>query len=254
MKIQLMSDLHLEWYRSGRHSKPEFKNGGADVLVLAGDINVGLSETLGSILEIGSQFSYTIYVAGNHEHYDGVLTVKEFTRQLRERLTDHPNIHVLDCSQTAKIDDVTFFGGTLWTNFRGDIRSGLIASQNISDFRAIQKFTSWECTQLFHGEYGFIKYTYEHTRGKKVIVSHFLPAVECISQRFRDAGGITSELNKYFANDLGGWIESLSDTTWLFGHSHDKCDIIIGSTRMVANPLGYPGENTMTYLPKIIEV
>ena len=29
---------------------------------------------------------------------------------------------------------------------------------------------------------------------------------------------------------------------WIHGHSHDRCDYLLGKTRVVANPLGYPNE------------
>jgi hypothetical protein len=46
-------------------------------------------------------------------------------------------------------------------------------------------------------------------------------------------------INDYFANNLGEYISTMSDTTWLFGHTHDATDIVIGDTRVVANPHGY---------------
>jgi len=29
---------------------------------------------------------------------------------------------------------------------------------------------------------------------------------------------------------------------WIHGHGHDRCDYVLGKTRVVANPLGYPNE------------
>lgn len=29
---------------------------------------------------------------------------------------------------------------------------------------------------------------------------------------------------------------------WIHGHSHDRCDYLLGKTRIIANPLGYPNE------------
>jgi len=31
-------------------------------------------------------------------------------------------------------------------------------------------------------------------------------------------------------------------SVWIHGHSHDRCDYLLGKTRVVANPLGYPNE------------
>lgn len=252
MKIQLMSDLHLEHYRH-KNTPPVFRNEGADVLILAGDIHVGLSSTIASIRELSKLFPSVIYVAGNHEHYDGVLSVDEFSRQATQAFIG-TNVNVLSCRERIKIKDVTFFGGTLWTNFRNDPMSTILAKRYISDFSCIKDFSPSTATALFEDNYNFIKDAYEHTDGKKVIVSHFLPATQCISARFQRGNEVESELNKYFANDLGDWIETLSDTTWVHGHTHDDVDVTIGTTRIFAKPSGYPGEFSREYQPLIFEV
>lgn len=256
MKIQLMSDLHLEFYRNGRYIPPIFKNEGADVLVLAGDINVGIANTANSIIDLAKDFEHTIYVAGNHEHYVGKATIGSFHHFLKEYLLDYDNIHVLNCSERVKIQDVTFFGGTLWTNFRDSARAMENARIGIQDFRAINDFSPLSAAYEFQRQFEYIKDSYEAVEGKKVIVTHFLPAVECISERFRDRDGFTNELNKYFANDLGDWIETLTNVTWLHGHTHDAVDVKVGSTRVLARPMGYPGEfgSENVYAPLILEV
>ncbi len=144
------------------------------------------------------------------------------------------------------IDDaVAFIGAPLWTNFRNDPLSKLTASQGINDFRLIEfddrYFTPNDCSNLFTQHFGYIKHQYEEIKLKKVIVTHFLPATECIDPQYV-APGVTSTLNDYFANDLSDWISTLEDTTWLHGHTHSLVDITISSTRIIANPYGY-GKN-----------
>ena len=49
---------------------------------------------------------------------------------------------------------------------------------------------------------------------------------------------------------------------WVYGHTHDSYDGVMWSTRLVANPMGYPNEfcidgqnyNTFNDGPKFIEV
>ncbi len=79
-----------------------------------------------------------------------------------------------------------------------------------------------------------------------------MPAVECISEQYRDAPGTVDLLNYYFANDYGNEIADMQNTTWLFGHTHDLIDIKLGDTRCIANPYGYY-ENKM-YKECIIDV
>ena len=62
MKLHILSDLHTEF---ASFSAPDT---GADVVILAGDIGVGLD----GIQWAASQFPKVpvIYVPGNHEYYD----------------------------------------------------------------------------------------------------------------------------------------------------------------------------------------
>lgn len=124
MKIAICSDLHLEF------GDIDLKNEeNADVLVLAGDILVandlrapdrhGILEGTRSnryqdfFQRVSDEFRHVVYVAGNHESYNGDIA-KTYTI-LKYNLMHLDNVHILD-KECIKIDDVTFIGGTLWTN------------------------------------------------------------------------------------------------------------------------------------------
>ena len=146
------------------------------------------------------------------------------------------NVHFLH-RDTVEIDGVWFIGSTLWTNFAKDPLSEHAARRMIADFRLIKGFNPQDAVEQYYLDREYIKMAYEAFPGKKVIVTHFLPAQECISPRF--AHNDSHGLNNYFANRLDNWIRDLQDTTWLFGHTHDPVDLYIGDTRLVANPHGY---------------
>lgn len=229
MKIKLYSDLHGEFWHSEHR---ELFRGDADVVVLAGDIGQLKGGSLERMLKrYAVNYEHVIYTPGNHEFYGSSF------QKIKLELPD--NVHVLQPG-CVKIKDVTFIGATLWTNFRNDIFAEHAARQMISDFSTINQFTPAVAKHEFDRDLAFIKRMYEANEGKKVIVTHFLPAVECISERFRNG----SLLNKYFANDLGNWISDLTDVTWMFGHTHDSVDVMIGPTRMLCNPYGYEGHET----------
>lgn len=225
MKLKLLSDLHIE----GFLNKNIYKNpDNTDVLVLAGDINVTARRVYNALCKFADNYKEVVYVPGNHEWYHN--SIQDFHNELSSLVGG--NIHYL-FNSVIKINEITFIGTPLWTNFRGvdsycDEVKGLI-----SDFRW---YSPHECKK--YGEYAqkWLKSVYEDISGKKVIVTHWLPAVECISPKF--ATEVT--LNRYFANDMGGWIKELSDVPyWFFGHTHDSVDITLGETRLIANPAGY---------------
>ena len=233
MKIRLLSDLHTEFrlpYKT--HQMSEYR--GEDVLVLAGDIASGSTNTMDVIkhfLDCG--FPQIVYVPGNHEYYG--TGFDEFNAKMENKCFEFDNVHFLNPG-TVFIGDVKFVGGTLWTNFADNPLSQSVARRGINDFRQIREFDVNRCVKTYYEHLDYIVDAYEN-RGdhKVVVVSHFLPARECIAPRFRGPDLI----NDYFANNLGEYISTMSDTTWLFGHTHDATDIVLGDTRVVANPHGY---------------
>lgn len=233
MKIRLLSDLHTEFrlpYKT--HAMSEYR--GEDVLVLAGDIASGSTNTMNVIkhfLDCG--FPEIVYVPGNHEYYG--TSFDEFNAKMEGKCSEFDNVHYLNPGSVT-IDGVLFTGGTLWTNFGDSPLSQSVARRGINDFRQIRDFDVNRCAQTYYEHLDYIKTQYEQRGNRKtVVVTHFLPARECIAPRFRGPDLI----NDYFANNLGDYISNMSDTTWLFGHTHDATDIVIGDTRVVANPHGY---------------
>ena len=105
MKIRVLSDLHLEFHA---WTPPPAD---ADVVVLAGDIHVGV----GGIEWAREQFPTTpvIYVVGNHEFYGGQLN--EVLAALREA-ADRLGVYLLDSDELV-LDGTRFLGATLWTDF-----------------------------------------------------------------------------------------------------------------------------------------
>lgn len=118
MKIQVVSDLHLEFCDINIQNLNN-----ADVLILSGDIMIA-EKVLKPESEYGIrfrdflkrvsfQFPHVVYVAGNHELYGGYW--KKSIDVLRAACAMHENVYFLECD-TKVIDDVVFVGGTLWTD------------------------------------------------------------------------------------------------------------------------------------------
>lgn len=233
MKIRLLSDLHTE-FRLPYKTADFAEYCGEDVLVLAGDIASGSTNTMDVIKFFLDQgFPKVIYVPGNHEYYG--TGFDDFNDKMSDKCYNTSGAYYLN-PDAVVIDGVKFIGATLWTNFADNPFSQIAAKRSINDFRMIRDFDVNRCAKTYYQHLDFIKQAYEE-RGpnKVVVVTHFLPARECIAPRFRGLDLI----NDYFANNLGDYINTMSSTTWLFGHTHDATDITLGNTRVVANPHGY---------------
>jgi Icc-related predicted phosphoesterase len=267
MKIKLVSDLHLEF------SDINIKNDeGCDVLILSGDImiaeelydhpetsynmysNVNLAD-LGHkqqrvqrfrdfLKRCSFQFPHTVYVAGNHEFYHGkwnrTLTV------LSNECAKFPNVYFLEAG-CKKIDDVTFIGGTLWTDMnKGDPLTLHAVRDMMNDFRVIKKeeegYTNLKPhdTVLRHRHMlGYIKSVVAERGDEKfVVVGHHAPSKLSTHEQYANE----HLMNGAYSSDLSEFIMDRPQIKlWTHGHTHHPFDYVIGETRVVCNPRGYEG-------------
>lgn len=251
MKIRLLSDIHQEFYED----LSLYTSRGEDVLVLAGDINVGFNRTLATVQRFAEQAKQVIFTPGNHEYYR--QDRHQFDLYMRQ-FFHNTNVHFLNpgsvkISGALLEDSVSFIGACGWTNFRKDHMAQFACARSINDFGTIPGWTTDQCALLSTEHFKYIFEAYSAIPGKKVIVTHFLPATECIAQEYRaTAAGRENLINYYFANDYGREIADMQNVTWLYGHSHSPMDFVIGDTRLINNAYGY--NKNPQYVEKIIEV
>ena len=226
MKIRLLSDVHQEFYEDKRL----YDSQDADVLVIAGDLNVGHERCWSALKQFANNVEDVIYVSGNHEYYG--TSIQEFDYYIK-RFSDKTNVHFLNPG-TKRLGDVTFIGANLWSNFNNNQFSKMHCGQAINDFRRIKGFNTEKCSNLNTEHTKFFREAYA-VEGKKVFVSHFLPDRICIDEQYKGK----SVINDYFANNLGDWIQDLENSTWLHGHTHSVVHKEIGTTKIYANPYGY---------------
>ena len=261
MKIALASDLHLEF---GDIDLKNTEN--ADVLILAGDICIAEElhalhkvcvthdkcvEVLTPTQIIGmnyreffkrcsKEFKHVVYVAGNHEFYHGKW--QRNIQDLRNECDNYDNIHFLERDMVV-IDDVTFVGGTLWTDCNNRDPLTLQALQDMmNDFDYIKNddrgYTSLRPAHTIHRHDQTVSYIKEIIRDKNrvVVVGHHAPSFMSINERYKNQ----LLMNGGYASDLSEMIlDNPQIKLWVHGHVHNKFDYMIGSTRVVCNPRGY---------------
>ena len=253
MRIQLLSDLHLEVH-------PQFAPepaAGADVLVLAGDIG---SYQNGSLPQYASWPSPVIFVPGNHE-YDA-QDWDEAHARLR-RICDRLGLIWLE-RDTAVLDGVRFVGTTLWTDYdaiallddkvqAGDL--GRLLKLRDKSFRAANFYLS-KTGGTRHGQPFLAEPMREQALvcqdwlraalaqpfdGPTVAVTHFAPSLRSSDPRYGLVPGTAG-----FCNALDDLLPCAQ--LWLHGHLHTPVDYLAqgqradGSAwqcRVHANPLGY---------------
>ena len=254
MKIAVASDLHLEF------GDCEFQNTeNAEVLILSGDILVvddlrawDSTNLLGEgtksqrwhefMQRCSNLFPQVIFVMGNHEHYHGNFSSS--ARKLREFFAYLPNVHVLD-RETRTFGDVTFIGGTLWTDMNHDSLTLYHMRTMMNDFRIIwheakgRKFTPEDSvTEHVKMKQYIDVVTQEQPDKKFVVCGHHSPSRLSTHPMYANDtimnGGYSSDLSEFI-------LDHPQIRLWTHGHTHHEFDYVIGETRVVCNPRGYVG-------------
>jgi len=283
MKIQLASDVHLEF------GPISFDNHGADVLVLSGDICVAAdllardesviadrfdrsSKIHTFFQECCSRFKNVIYIMGNHEHYHGDFATT--FNILKERLGYLVNLHILE-KESVIIDGVTFICGTLWTNMNKEDPMTMAHIRGVmNDYRIINdsrepvhykdtdgnfhtrtgRFSAMGSVVEHKDMLAFIKKTIEaNPTGKYVVVGHHAPSKLSTKPQYQKE----YIMNGAYSSDLSEFIlDHPQIKLWTHGHTHHVFDYLIGTTRIVCNPRGYEGheDNTGFDITKILEI
>ena len=235
MKLQILSDLHLEF---GEVSVPRTD---ADVVILAGDIDVGVS----GLAWARNCFPDcpVIYILGNHEFYKN--SMPELTEALKGE-AEGTNIHVLE-NGAVEIKGYTFLGCTLWTDFQlsGDPKAAMETAEGMmTDFRVIRfgpKNRPLRAldTQRMHGR-SVVWLRGELAQSdpaRTIVVTHHSPSGRSESPQYAN-----SPLKPAFSSDLDSLVEQSRVPLWIYGHTHYNTDYRIGTTRVLTNQRGYPHE------------
>lgn len=235
MKIQILSDIHLEF----SDHKFNVKNTDADVLVLAGDIGVGNSALPFIDALLQKHRKPIIYILGNHEIYQtSVEAVKDVWKRIDQ---DFEGLHFLD-DDKIEIRGVNFIGGTLWTDInKNNPISVEYLKSAMNDFNCIgykNRILHPTDTEEFHSTtLNYFKEAIDRTK-PNVIISHHAPSYQSVSSGFRG-----SMLNPGFVSNLDGeFYEGAFQEDvplWIHGHVHSSVDFRLNNTRVVCNPRGY---------------
>jgi Icc-related predicted phosphoesterase len=267
MKIQLLSDLHLEAHP---HWMPT-PAPGADLLVLAGDVGSYQSGSqlnddyfgLARFSPLHGWPTPVLFVPGNHE-YDA----QDFDAAHARLRACCARLGLIWLErESVVIQGVRFVGTTLWSDF--DALASELNSNSSANALA-QQLKSRD--KAFRAANYYLRKT-DTTRGGEpwlapglreqalicqdwlraalntpfdgptVVVTHFAPSLRSADPRYGLTPGTAG-----FCNALDSLLPRAR--LWLHGHLHAPSDYVHLGCRVVANPLGYARKNEqITFKP-----
>jgi predicted phosphodiesterase len=234
MKIQFVSDLHLEYKENREYFQKNPIKPIGEVLILAGDIvnEINRNEAKSFFEDIESKFELIISAFGNHEFY---LSNLDFSLpSYRKKIS---NNHLLLNNQTIYYKNCRFIVSTLWSKIEEEHREEI--SRRLNDYKYIEykgeNFSTYYSNDVFEFCKNFIINELEKPFiGKTIVITHHLPSYECVNPKWRN-----SSLASGFVNKLDEVILKYKPDFWIFGHQHEYSECKIGDTLLLSNPLGY---------------
>ena len=266
MRILPISDIRLERRKLDDVPTPDPST--FDVLVRAGDIWEGEPKKAVESIVAFAQGRPAIIVPGNHDlytsDYNDKRTISDFTKLMQEEAERQNSrargdLVILLSSEDAvsEIDEVSFVGLTLWTDWsqagrwRPDEPPEVMAARSrflaghwrdgAGEFRAINTkrgaFTPYDFVAEHTSEKAILLDELAKVRGRATIaITHHAPLAN-VADVYREHRTPWWTPAFYCSDLLHNIHESIRPDLWIFGHMHAPFDERHGRTRAVSNPV-----------------
>lgn len=206
MRLKVISDIHLE-FANWDWFPPQDDS----FYIIAGDIATSRIMREWFLERFKDRL---FYIYGNHDYYGTMFPEPE------------------DDCKIMEVGNIKIAGATLWTDLSNwndwiDNRNRMADSQYIKfwDYDRYNRAFQYQKKFLLNSE-------------ADVIVSHHLPSFQSVHEQYRN------ENNSSFASDLDEEILAMKKPPklWIHGHTHTEHDYMLGETRVICHPRGYPNE------------
>lgn len=225
IKLGIISDIHLEY------SNWDFIPDNDTFYIIAGDIGGGYAMREWFLERFNDN---VFWILGNHDYW-GRLFPQEF---------DDVKTKYIPCEG---LTNLKIAGATLWTNL-SNWNDWIAFTNNMGDYERINLvgYDNYNNTHRIHRDYLL-------NSEADIIVSHHCPSYKSLVKRFAE-----SDYNSSFCSNLDERILAMKKPPklWIHGHTHTEHDYMIGNTRVICHPRGYPYEKAIynNYQPKVIEI
>jgi predicted phosphohydrolase len=244
MNIQVVSDLHLDQLIKKKSIK-EIKDliiPTSEILILAGDIcHIEDINCFNFFFEyLNSNFSYIIYIPGNHEFYNKKsLDIDFLNKSITNFLSNYNNFIYL-YNKSVLIEDILFTGSCLWCN----------PSINPPSWFHIN-LKKEEISDMYKESIEYLNKVSDLKYDKHVIITHYPPlnlrdfnysnysndsndSNNIIDPKdFKKERNFKDEYYEYYNNkDI---VLNYPPKYWIFGHTHKNFNKTINNITYISN-------------------
>ena len=251
LKIQIISDIHIEYKNNSIPDPNDYITPSADVLILAGDIGslYKYDQLLGFLTKLSNMFQIIIYVAGNQEFYiqhdidHEPLPFNTLIQRFESLQTKINNLYVLN-QNSLIINDVLISGCTLWSDVKIPLPKFIVRVHGFTNKMYLTKHQS---------DVNFIKKMVQYSKEKKLkffLVTHHCPSYKVLTNVLDDRITTNRAQDKFvslYVSDLENLINGNDIDTWVCGHTHKNFNFKLNGTTILSNQKGKPKDKIMNY-------
>jgi hypothetical protein len=163
------------------------------------------------------------------------------------------NPTAFQCSRSTECASRAVRWGRTWLSTGTRTWAGVSLAWVMTDFCATRvspeyrRFCPSDAASLCRASVACLRSQWGRSDLPTAAVSRHAPSARSLDPRFGD-----NPVNAGFACALESLIERLQPATWIHGHVHRVVDYMVGSTRLVCNPRGYPDEFDNGFDPGLI--
>lgn len=247
LRIQIASDLHIEYNNDFNVDPLTMITPSADILILAGDIGsfYKYEQLYNFIKDIVDHFKHVLYIPGNHEYYvPPGYTPKSHTELLEcsdnlDKAFD--NFNILH-RKSIQIGDICIVGATLWSELECELPRFIVRIHGM-DTKSYKRNHETDLKYL-NSMVGYCK----TNKLRMICVTHHPPTYDVMKN--------TTKRTKYislYASKLDYMLKKEDIDMWICGHVHSNFDFTsIGGCRIIGNQLGKPKDNIKDYSKNLV--
>lgn len=278
MKIQIISDLHLDYY-TNRNELISFKKiikPEAEYLFLAGDICTLDCIYLKQFLKyISKNWKKIFYVLGNHEYYqcnENKKCYDDLNNIYNELIKNYSNIYFLS-NTTKNIYHINYnnniyfiIGNTMWSKCKN---RGINNTTHIYKDATSKIDYEWMCEKYssclnklkisnYNDYINKVQLEYPNSKINFMLLTHF-PISKYELTSWEGYHSQSDGLQSYFCNDIITAQKINNELTkydiMIAGHTHYSYNYMDNNIRFISNQIGYPDElktKNRTYIQNCI--
>ena len=226
---------------------PVLPHEGDTVLSLAGDI-YDRKNIMPWVQGFCHRFKAVLIVLGNHDYWNGSYEL--VIQSIKKYIIEHnlTNVHLL-ANEFVRIDDIVYFGGTMWTNFNNNDPLTHLGKSVYRDYKRIRYNNyskKWSTSQAYLEHWNFLAALDQMMRylshdEKVVVITHHGPTQMSIGSRYKEPTQQNYIHNGFYVSELSNHIMRYPMIKlWHHGHVHEKLDYKwVNGIRVIVNSRGY---------------